>query len=64
MEPESIDTVVITWTLCSIADPKPALAEVKRVLRRDGQLILIEHGRVPDSKVTTWQNRIGPDRGH
>lgn len=57
---ESIDTVVLTWTLCSIRDPEKALQEMKRVLRPDGQLIFVEHGRAPDSGVAAWQDRLTP----
>jgi ubiquinone/menaquinone biosynthesis C-methylase UbiE len=57
---ESIDTVVITWTLCSIADPPSALRHMKRVLKPSGLLIFVEHGRAPDPKVSTWQDRITP----
>lgn len=57
---ESIDTVVITWTLCSIADPPSALRQMKRVLKPNGLLIFVEHGRAPDPKVSTWQDRITP----
>ena len=56
----SIDTVVMTWTLCSIADPLAALGEIRRVLARDGQLIFIEHGRAPDAGIARWQDRLTP----
>jgi ubiquinone/menaquinone biosynthesis C-methylase UbiE len=56
----SIDTVVITWTLCSIADPLRALQQMKRVLRPSGRLIFVEHGRAPDSAVAAWQDRLTP----
>jgi SAM-dependent methyltransferase len=56
----SIDTVVMTWTLCSIADPLAALAEIRRVLVRDGRLIFIEHGRAADAGVAYWQDRLTP----
>lgn len=56
----SIDTVVITWTLCSIADPPKALQQMRRVLRPSGRLIFVEHGRAPDSAVRVWQDRLTP----
>jgi len=57
---QSIDTVVITWTLCSIPEVSKALLQVKRVLKRTGQLIFVEHGLAPDPSVQMWQNRINP----
>jgi ubiquinone/menaquinone biosynthesis C-methylase UbiE len=57
---KSIDTVVMTWTLCSIPDPLKALRQMKRVLKPDGRLIFIEHGRAPDSGVAAWQDRLTP----
>ena len=56
----SIDTVVTTWTLCSIADAPKALQEMKRVLKTSGRLIFLEHGRAPDPGVVEWQERITP----
>jgi ubiquinone/menaquinone biosynthesis C-methylase UbiE len=60
LEHSSIDTVVTTWTLCSIADPIAALQEAKRVLKASGRIIFIEHGRSPDSKITAWQDWLTP----
>ncbi len=57
---ESIDTVVVTWTLCSIPNVSRALKEMKRVLRMEGRLIFIEHGRAPDPGVVVWQDRLTP----
>jgi ubiquinone/menaquinone biosynthesis C-methylase UbiE len=57
---ESMDTIVMTWTLCSIPDPAKALQQMKRVLKRSGRLIFIEHGRAPDPRVATWQDRLTP----
>jgi SAM-dependent methyltransferase len=56
----SIDTVVLTWTLCSIPNPLKALLEMKRVLKADGKLIFIEHGLAPQSGVAAWQDRLTP----
>lgn len=54
------DRVVFTWTLCSIPDPTRALAEMRRVLRPEGRLLFIEHGRSDEPGVARWQDRITP----
>jgi ubiquinone/menaquinone biosynthesis C-methylase UbiE len=56
----SVDSVVTTWTLCTIPDPGRALREMRRVLRASGRLIFVEHGRSPDESVTRWQDRLTP----
>lgn len=56
----SVDTVVVTWTLCSIPDPARALREMRRVLRPAGRLFFVEHGLSPDARVRAWQDRINP----
>jgi ubiquinone/menaquinone biosynthesis C-methylase UbiE len=56
----TVDTVVLTWTLCSIPNAERALAEMKRVLRTDGRLIFVEHGRSSDTAVARWQDRLTP----
>lgn len=57
---ESIDTVVLTWTLCSINNPAAALNEMRRVMKRNGKLIFIEHGSAPDARVRALQNSLTP----
>jgi SAM-dependent methyltransferase len=54
------DTVVCTFTLCSVTAPEAALAEARRVLRRDGRLLFCEHGLSPDAGVARWQSRLEP----
>lgn len=56
----SIDTVVTTYTLCSIAEAERALSAMARVLKPDGRLVFCEHGIAPDAKVVRWQNVINP----
>ncbi|HHV20361.1 MAG TPA: class I SAM-dependent methyltransferase [Propionibacterium sp.] len=57
---ESVDTVVATWTLCSIADVEDALAEARRVLRPGGSFRLVEHSLSPRPSVQRFQRRVQP----
>ena len=59
-EDGSFDTVVSTWTMCSIRDVAGALAEAHRVLRGHGRLLFVEHGLSPERGVAKWQRRLTP----
>lgn len=59
-EASRFDCVVSTWTLCTIADVGAALREVRRVLKSDGKLVFLEHGRSDDAWVAKWQDRFNP----
>ena len=56
LDNNSVDTVLLTYTLCSIPEPNLALMEIRRVLKENGQLIFCEHGVAPDSGVKRLQN--------
>lgn len=56
----SFDTVVCTYTLCSVRDPAQVLSEMRRILRPRGLLLFLEHGRAPHAGVAKWQERIEP----
>jgi len=60
LEDDSVDTVLVTFALCTIPDPIAALHGMSRVLRPQGKLIFCEHGHAPDSGVSKWQDRINP----
>jgi ubiquinone/menaquinone biosynthesis C-methylase UbiE len=56
----SFDTVLVTYSLCTIADPAAALREMRRVLEPGGRLLFCEHGLAPDASVRRWQQRLTP----
>jgi ubiquinone/menaquinone biosynthesis C-methylase UbiE len=60
LEDDSVDSVVVTYTLCTIPETEPALRQMARVLRPGGELIFCEHGLAPDAGVRRWQSRIDP----
>ncbi len=57
---ESADTILVTYTLCTIPDVMKALSEMRRVLKPSGHLIFCEHGEAPDAAVKRWQERFTP----
>ena len=60
LEDAQFDSVLMTFSLCTIPNAQAALAEIHRVLKPGGQLVFCEHGQAPDDTVVKWQNRINP----
>jgi len=60
LDDNSVDTVLITYTLCTIPDPGAALDGMRRVLKPGGCLLYCEHGPAPDANVRKWQDRLNP----
>jgi ubiquinone/menaquinone biosynthesis C-methylase UbiE len=60
LEDNSADTVLLTFTLCTIPDFAKALDQMRRVLKPGGRLLFAEHGEAPDENVRKWQNRVNP----
>ncbi|WP_372071418.1 class I SAM-dependent methyltransferase [Tistrella mobilis] len=60
LENASVDSVVVTWSLCSVTDPKRVLDEVRRVLKPNGRFHFAEHGLAPEQSVRRWQDRLTP----
>ena len=60
LDDNCVDTVLVTYTLCTIPEVLRALEGMHRVLKRDGQLLFCEHGKAPDANVVKWQERMNP----
>ena len=60
LEANSVDTVLVTYSLCTIEDAVAALDGMRRVLKPDGSLLFCEHGIAPDESVRRWQRRLNP----
>lgn len=60
LETGSVDTILVTYALCTVRDLPAALSEARRVLKEDGTFVFCEHGAAPDEDVLRWQNRLNP----
>jgi ubiquinone/menaquinone biosynthesis C-methylase UbiE len=60
LDDDSADTVLVTYTLCTIPEVAEALDGMRRVLKPEGRLLFCEHGKAPDSGVQMWQERLNP----
>lgn len=60
LEAQSVDTVLVTYALCTIPDAMSALEGMRRVLKPGGRLLYCEHGMAPDERVRRWQERLNP----
>lgn len=60
LEDNSVDSIVLTYTLCTIPDGPKALEQMRRVLKPGGVLLFSEHGKAPDAGIEKWQNRVNP----
>jgi len=60
LDNEAADTVLVTYTLCTIPDVHSALGEMRRVMKAGGNMIFCEHGEAPDESVRRWQKRLTP----
>ncbi len=60
LDENSVDTIVLTYTLCTIQDCQSALQQMRRVLKPDGTLVFCEHGAAPTEDVRNWQDKINP----
>lgn len=58
LDNNSVDSVVLTYTLCTIPDWRAAMQQIHRVLKTDGKILFCEHGQAPDDSVKKWQNRL------
>ena len=60
LDDHSVDTILLTYTLCTIPDWRVAMQQMRRVLKPGGKLLFCEHGAAPDARVRKWQNRVNP----